>query len=358
MSPRTGGSAEDRIALAAFARRVLVALALVALALLLWRAADVILLVLGAVVVAVLLRACAAPIVRHTPLPEGWAVAVATLAILLALALVGWLVGAEVRVQVADLAARLPAAWQVLQERLGVEDLGRWAAEHARSAASGAGGALSSVAGAATALGSALAELVLVTIGGVFLAARPDLYRAGLLKLVPGERARERAADTLEACGRALRLWLLGQLVSMTVVGLLTGAGLWLVGVPAPLALGLLAFLAEFVPLVGPVAAAVPALLLALTQGWGTTLWAFVVYLAIQQVESNMVTPLVQRRAVDLPPALTLFAVVALGTVLGPLGLILGAPLLVVGFVATKKLWVREALGGATTVPGDGAGGA
>jgi predicted PurR-regulated permease PerM len=271
----------------------------------------------------------------------------------LVLLIAGWLVGAEVRAQVADLVDRLPSAWRLLQQRLGVHDLGQWLAQRAQDGAASAGSVLSSLVDVTTTLGSAFANLLLVAIGGVFLATEPELYRRGLLKLVPGERARERLDDTLHACSRALRRWLLGQLVSMTIVGVLTGLGLWLIGVPAPLALGLLTFLAEFVPLVGPVLAAVPALLLGLSQDFATALWVLLLYLAVQQVESNMITPLVQRKVVELPPALTLFGVVALGVVLGPLGLILGAPLLVVAVVATKKLWVRETLGEPTRVPGE-----
>jgi predicted PurR-regulated permease PerM len=337
----------------AFARRVVVVIGLVALAWLLWRAVDVLLLLLGAVVVAVLLRALADPVARFTPLNGRWAVAAVGVAIVLVLLLAGWLIGAEVRSQVSDLVDRLPTAWRLLQQRLGVGDLGQWLAEQARANIPSAGSVVTSLVGVTTTLGSILANLVLVVIGGAFLAGEPKLYRRGLVELVPGEGTRARVGDTLDACGEALRLWLLGQLVSMTVVGVLTGVGLWLIGVPAPLALALLAFLAEFVPLVGPIVAAIPALLLALTQGWTTTLWVLLLYLAVQQVESNMLTPLVQQKAVDLPPALTLFGVVALGVVLGPLGLILGAPLLVVAMVATKKLWVRETLGEPTRVPGE-----
>jgi predicted PurR-regulated permease PerM len=343
----------DQLPLAAFARRVLVVIALVALACLLWRAVDVLLLVLGAVVVAVLLRACAEPIARRTPVSKGWAVVATAIAISLILLFAGWLVGAEVRAQVADLIDRLPPAWQLLQQRLGVHDLGQWLAEQAQTGAASADSVLNSLVGVTTTLGSAFANLLLVVVGGAFLAGEPELYRRGLVKLVPGERARERLGDTLDTTGRALRRWLLGQLLSMTIVGVLTGLGLWLIGVPAPLALALLTFLAEFVPLIGPVVAAVPALLLGLAQGWGTALWVLLLYLAVQQVESNMITPLVQRKVVELPPALTLFGVVALGVVLGPLGLILGAPLLVVAVVATKKLWVRETLGEPTRVPGE-----
>jgi predicted PurR-regulated permease PerM len=140
----------------------------------------------------------------------------------------------------------------------------------------------------------------------------------------------------------------------MTVVAVLTTLGLWLIGVPGYLALGLLAGLAEFVPVVGAILAAVPGLLQALGQG-GVELaaWAALVYLAVQQLQGNVVTPLVTRRMVSLPPALTLFAIIAFGLVFGPLGVLFAAPLAVVAFVAVKKLWVREALGEETDVPGE-----
>ncbi|HET9199563.1 MAG TPA: AI-2E family transporter, partial [Dehalococcoidia bacterium] len=123
---------------------------------------------------------------------------------------------------------------------------------------------------------------------------------------------------------------------------------------PAALALALLAGLAQFVPLIGPIVAAVPALLIALSEGWQIVLWTLMLYVAIQQVESNVITPLVQRQAVSLPPAVTLFAVVAFGLLFGPLGLLVAPPLAVVALVAVKKLWVRETLGEPTEVPGEG----
>ena len=123
--------------------------------------------------------------------------------------------------------------------------------------------------------------------------------------------------------------------------------------VPAALALALLAGLAQFVPLIGPIVAAIPALLIALAEGWQIALWTLLLYVAIQQVESNLITPLVQRQAVALPPAITLFAVVAFGVLFGPLGILFATPLAVVAFVAVKELWVRDTLGEPTEVPGE-----
>lgn len=136
-------------------------------------------------------------------------------------------------------------------------------------------------------------------------------------------------------------------------MGALTGIGLWLVGVPAPLALGLLAGLLEFVPYIDPVLAAVPGLLLALSVAPEVLLYTLLVYLGVQQLESNFVLPLVQREVLELPPALVIFSVVGLGVILGTLGWIFAAPLTVLLVVVIGKAYVREALGTRTKVPGD-----
>jgi predicted PurR-regulated permease PerM len=126
------------------------------------------------------------------------------------------------------------------------------------------------------------------------------------------------------------------------------------IGVPAALALALLAGFAEFIPLVGPVVAAIPALLIALSEGLQTAFWTLLLYVAVQQVETNVIQPVVQHRLVLLPPAVTLFAVVGFGLLFGSLGVLFATPLAVVIFVALKKLWVREMVGEPTDLPGGG----
>ncbi|MFQ3595886.1 MAG: AI-2E family transporter, partial [Sphingomonadaceae bacterium] len=124
----------------------------------------------------------------------------------------------------------------------------------------------------------------------------------------------------------------------------LTGLGLWLIGVPSALTLGLLAGLLEFVPFVGPIVAAIPALLLAGAQGTETFLWTLGLYLLIQQAEGNIIQPLVQRAAVKIPPVLLLFAILVAAPLFGPVGILLAAPLAVLVFTLVKHLYVREAL--------------
>ncbi len=332
----------------AFLRRVLILGLVIVLALFLWRVIEVLLLVFGAVLFATLLHAIADPIARRTPLPRGWALAGAGLVVLGLVGLTGWLFGSEIRTQLTELIDRLPAAWSAFEQRLGVDRLSQRLMEQVPSG----GSILSGVAGLVMSVAGALANLLVILFGGLYLAAQPALYRDGLLRLVPASM-RGRIGDAVDACGEALRLWLLGQLVAMTMVGLLTGLGLWAIGLPSALALGLLAGLAEFVPYVGPVLAAIPALLIALTVGPDMVIWTLVLFVAVQQFESYLITPLVERRMVAVPPALTVFAVIALGLVLGPLGLLFATPLTVMLFVAVKKLYIRDTLGEPAKVPGD-----
>jgi predicted PurR-regulated permease PerM len=144
---------------------------------------------------------------------------------------------------------------------------------------------------------------------------------------------------------------MLGTFVSMGVVGLVTGIGLWLIGVPSALALGLLAGLLEFVPIIGPIAASVPAILLAFSHSTEMALWTAGLFILVQQLEGNLIQPIVQRYAVDLPPALLLFSVVAGGLLFGIVGIIFAAPLTVVTFVLVKRLYVREVLDTETKLP-------
>jgi predicted PurR-regulated permease PerM len=123
------------------------------------------------------------------------------------------------------------------------------------------------------------------------------------------------------------------------------GIGLWFVGVPSPFALGVLAGLGQFVPVVGPMVATVPGLVVAAGQDVETLLWAGVVYLAAAQFEANVFTPLILRQMVELPMAVTLFAVLAMGVLLGPLGVLFATPLAVLAYVVVRMLYVEGVLG-------------
>jgi predicted PurR-regulated permease PerM len=215
-------------------------------------------------------------------------------------------------------------------------------------------GVLAGKIGHATGVGlEAVGEMLLVLVGGVYFAAQPKLYRDGVLKLAPAG-ARPQVAATLEACAVALRKWLLGTGVAMLAMGLLTTLGTALLGLPAPVALGLLSGLAEFVPIVGAAVSAIPGLLVAATQGPEMVLWTLIFYVAVHQLEGHLLIPLIQRRVVAVPPAATLFSVVGFGVLFGPSGVVFATPLAVVLMVLISRLYLDK--GGAAGDGGAAAG--
>jgi predicted PurR-regulated permease PerM len=193
---------------------------------------------------------------------------------------------------------------------------------------------------------------MVVIVAGIFLALQPRFYATGAIKLVPPHK-RALIGEAMNECERALQLWLKGQLMAMVVVGLLVGTGLWLLGVPSALTLGLLAGLLEFIPFAGPILAMIPAVLLALAVSPDLAIWVLLLYLAVQQFEGNVLTPVVQQYAVDLPGVVLLFSLIGFGIIFGTLGVILAAPLAVVSYVLVKRLYVVEALHTATPIPGE-----
>ena len=331
---------------AVFTRRVIWVLLLTGLAWLLVELSGLVLLVFGAILVAVVFDALADPIARITRLPERWALLVAVLLIFAVVGLSGWLFGAQVRDQFDELQQTLPRAWQTFESWLGSSTLGERLLAAVRDWTPSGSGIARNVGGVAAAIAGAIVNLLLVVVAGIYLAAQPRIYRRGLLNLIPPE-SRAAGRDAMAAAERGLRSWLGAQLIGMIAIGALTTLGLWIIGVPSALALGLLAGLAEFVPIVGPIFASIPALLIALTLGTDTLVWTLVLYLAIQQIEGNIIMPIVTRHAVNLPPALALFSVVALGILFGPLGVLFSAPLAVVIFVLVRELYVKRTLGDA-----------
>ena len=340
----------------AFLRRVLIVGGVVVLALLIWRVRDALLLAFGGVVAAVVLLTVARPLEARFGLARKWSLTAVGLALGVVLALIVWLVGGQVRAQVTGLVGQLSDAVEELQKQLGTQLplLPGLGSDGERGSLDSS--VLADMLGRVATIGGVVANtttaLVVAVVGGFFLAADPALYRRGAAKLLPRSQ-QARADDALAASGQALRLWLIAQFISMVIVGVLVGLGTWALGLPSPLALGLFAGLVEFVPLVGPVIGSVPALLLAMTDGSATFLWTAVLFLAIQQVESNLIAPLLEQRLVSLPPALLLFAVVAVGLLFGLPGVVLAAPITVVAFVLVKKLYVRQTLGERTEVPGE-----
>ncbi len=331
-----------------FLRRVLMVTGVVGFALIIWQAYQAFLLLFAAILIALLLGRATKFVERHTPLPRPFALLLVVLLIVGSIAGVIYQFGAQIAGQMNDLAQRLPGAVDNLEQRFDLGDVSGKLMEQART---NSGSILFQITTVASSVLNVFGNLIIVLVTAAFLAAQPDLYRRGVLRLFPAEH-RDLAGQTIEDSGTALNQWLLGQLISMALVGILTAFGLWMIGLPAPLALGLLAALTEFVPIVGPLIGAVPAVLLAFSVDWTMVAWTIGVFAVVQQLESNMITPLIQHRMVSLPPVVTMFAILAFGLLFGPLGLFLATPLAVLTYVLVARLYIRELLDEPATIPG------
>ena len=197
-----------------------------------------------------------------------------------------------------------------------------------------------------------LAAVVVIIVTAVYLAAAPELYVQGVLHMFPF-RMRSRLREVMECTGEILRLWVLGQLVDMAAVGVLAGVGMLALGVPAPFALGVLSGLLTFIPYFGAILAAVPATLLALTVSLPTAFWALGIYMLCHCIEGYVIAPLVQRRLVHLPPALTVMSMTVAGALFGLLGLALGTPLAAAALTMVRMLYVEDVLNDNTVENGD-----
>ena len=195
------------------------------------------------------------------------------------------------------------------------------------------------------ALFGAFGNLVFILVLGAFFAADPGVYKRGLISLAPRDR-RERLSEVLDKTGETLRHWLVGQLFGMAAIFLLTLLLLTLIGMPYAILLALTAGLLTFIPTIGPFFAGIPIVLVGLSQGIDMALWGVGVYALIEFAEGNFITPLIQRRAVALPPALTLSFQLLMGALFGLLGIALAVPLAAAGKVLVEELYVRDALGG------------
>lgn len=334
-----------------FARRALAAMCIAAgvalVLLLLWYVVEVLLLVFAAVLLAVFLRGLSDLLSKRSNLSAGWSLAIVTLTIVAVLAGTMWLLTPRISAQVDQFSEYLPRAVGQLETRISQYGWGRRMIAEVPNLAdvmAGRGGVLARATGVFSGVLGGIVNVLIVLSIGLYLAAEPRLYSNGLVRLVP-VRQRPRAREVLDALSHTLWRWLVGRAILMLLNGVLTAFGLWLLGVPLALTLGILAGVMNFVPNIGPVIAGVPAVLIALMQSPQQALYVLILYVVLQSVDGYVLTPLVQRRTVELPPVLTITAQVLLGVLLGTLGLLFATPLTAAALVLVKMLYVEDVLG-------------
>ena len=301
-------------------------------------------LVFAAIVMAAIFDAISNWLVRRTAMKRGIALMLSVTGIVAIFAGVFVLFGSQLAREIDTIQEQIPQALQGLEAFLDRYGLGTRVRELAAVGSDDVSRLASQAGGYALAAGSGIADFILVLVAAIFLASDPATYRRGLLLLMPAN-AENTAGLALDDASRGLKGWMIGQAVSSLVVAALTWIGLALLGVPAAGGLGLIAGLLDIIPMVGPIIAGIPAVLLAFTVSPATALWTLILFLVIQQLQGNFLQPMIQKQAVDVPPAVLLFAVVAAGVLFGFLGVLLAAPLTVVIYVLVQRIYVRTLLG-------------
>lgn len=341
--------------LSAFLQRVWLVILPLALALAAWAIRDAILLLFAAALIAVAVHGIAGLLTRGLKLPRPAALGVAGLLLTGAFAGILIVFGAQISAELSGVAEQLPGAWERARDTLSAHPAGAAIiSEASRMGEEGAGplkDMLTRAGGATLPFASALTSAVLVLFTAGFLTVSASAMYQGSLMLFPAGLD-TRVGEALTASARALRKWLFGITFDMILISLLMGIALWALGVPAFIGLALIAGLSQFVPVVGPLISAIPGILLAFTVSPATAAWTALAYLLVSQLEANLIYPLVQKKTASIPPALNLFAILASGMLLGPLGVLLATPLLVVVMIFVIRFYVRDTLGKEAPLPG------
>lgn len=356
ISDRTGGAVEPndgsdtRLSVGFVTRAALAAIAVWALALLLWAARDLLFVAFFAILVASFLSIFVAPLQNRLGMARGLAAVIVIVGLIAVGVGVFTLAWPALQDQINLVQRRLPeataevTAWVQERYRALSGEIGQANAEFREQLRMRINREVAEIVGGAvpllnTVLG-AVAALFIILFAGIYLAVEPRLYADGLTRLVP-PHSRARVERALGDAGHALRQWMMGTLISMLVIGTVTTIGLWLLGVPAPFALGVIAGLLEFVPYFGPIVSALPAIGLALLVSPVKALWVVLFYTGLQQVEGNVIYPLIMKGVVELPPALTILVQSLMAVMFGFLGLLLAVPILAAGKVLTDRLYIK-----------------
>jgi predicted PurR-regulated permease PerM len=307
---------------------------------------EVFLLVFGALLVALPIRAGSRKIHDSTGLNEKISLIVVIIALLALIGGICWLFAARISEQVSQFQEQVPEAIENARKQLSASDFGRQILNNVPSAediVQNSSKVMAHAPGILSSTFGTLSNVYVIIFMGAFIMVNPKLYREGIIMLVP-KKGRKRTAEILDNLNDTLVNWLLGQFFSMAVVGVLTFIGLWILGVPMAGVLALFAGLISFIPNLGPIISLFPALLFAYHDGPDQVLYVLILYLFVQAFESSVATPLVQKKMINMPPALVFGSQLVIGAFGGLLGLTLATPIMAMLMVLVKMVYVQDIL--------------
>lgn len=301
---------------------------------------NVLLLILAGCLIAIYFRALTAFIYHKTKWKEGICVALSIFTTLIIVVALFWLIGAKVQSQIVELVETLPKDIANAKSWLNDTSIGEKIIDEAASKKSMEKAQVYTGKFFQTTFG-VFGDLYVIFFIGIFITIAPQTYIDGFLKLIPA-KGKGKAEHLLDKVGEQLKKWLKGKLFSMLVVFILTAIGLAIIGMPLWLVLALLAGLISFIPNFGPLLALIPAALVALSISTETALFVIGLYIVVQFIESNFITPYIQNKLISMPPALILVAQLFMGALSGGWGLILATPLVLILMILVEELYVKK----------------
>jgi predicted PurR-regulated permease PerM len=339
------------------ARQVLIVSSIVVLVglvvVLIWFSLQILFLMFGGILLAIFIRGIAKWIARKTRLSRKWAISLVVLTIFLLAVLFSVAFGMQIYDQAMELTQELPGSLEQFHQMLSGNELGQLLLKAGPDLGKMFQQFLQNASSFFSSISGIVFSILFIFFLGIYLAYDPDLYVSGILQLFPSSK-RPHIGQALNSMGFMLQWWLIGRLFSMGIIGLFTGIGLWVLGMPLAFTLGVFAGLISFIPYLGPILSFVPVVLLAATTGWNMVLYVVILYLAIQMLESYILTPIVLQRTVMVPPLLTLTAQVLFGMAAGVVGIVFALPITAMLIVLIKFFYIQDILGEDINVEGVG----
>jgi predicted PurR-regulated permease PerM len=300
---------------------------------------NVLLMAMAGFLIAVYFHGLADMIERRTKLKHTFAMIISITGSFILIGVVLWFIGSKIVTQVGELSNTLPHTVHTAKARLAETSIGQKILEYTSDDNSNKLG--TAMAGFFSTSFGVMGDLYIILFLGIFFTAHPSLYKDGILLMVPKAR-KPLAKHILDRISLSLKGWLKGMLMSMVLIIILLSIGLSIMGIPVALVLSLITGILELIPNIGSLVAMIPGVLLALTISTNTAIIVAIIYIVCQTIVANIVRPLIQKKMINLPPALTLISQLIMGSVSGALGIVLAVPLLAILIILIDELYVKK----------------
>lgn len=316
--------------------------------LIIYKTFHVFLLLMASSLIALFFNAVSNKVKKWTGLGNGVSLAVTIVLIILLLGLFFWMVGAEAQVQFKEMQEAVPVMIDNAQSYLNKSEIGRKVSDYV-SDIENQKKVLPFLQSFFTSSFGVFGDLYIVIFLSIFLSVAPFDYVNGIVNLVP-RRGKVKAKQLLESLGTNLQKWMKGAIVSGFVIATFIAIALLILGIDMWLILAIFAGLLNVIPNFGPIIAMIPGVLVALLTSPTLALLVAGSYILSQTIEGNLITPNIQKKLLNIPPALLISFQVLMGTLLGGWGIVLAVPMLVIVITVVKKLYLDENMGGEETV--------